>query len=153
MDGRGILRLAKQEDIELLFNWANDPVTRAFSFSTASISWEQHEKWFAAMMADINKIQYIYEYEGTAVGQVRLTIEGDAAEEGFSVVQSARGMGHGTAMLRLLYGEVQERYKGIKKLYARVKLENIASQKTFIRSGHIETKRTETYILYEYAIR
>lgn len=152
MSREGILRPANQGDIKLLFDWANDPVTRMYSFSTDFISWEQHEKWFAAIMEDVCRIQYIYEYQGAAVGQIRLTIEGEAAEEGFSVAPEARGMGHGVSMLRLLYEEVRKRHKGIKKLYARVKPENIASQKTFIKSGHIETKRTGDYILYELTI-
>lgn len=153
MDSGGILRLANQKDIELLFNWANDPIARGFSFSTDFILWEQHEKWFTTMMADTCTMQYIYEYEGVAVGQIRLTIEGETAEEGLSVDCMARGRGHGVAMLRLLYEEVKEKHKEIKKLYARVKPENIASQKTFIKSGHIETKRTEAYILYELLIK
>lgn len=152
MNSGGKLRLVNQSDIELLFGWVNDPVTRKNSFSTDFISWEQHVKWFADMMEDADIFQYIYEYQGIALGQIRLTVNGDIAEEGFSVAPEARGMGHGVSMLRLLYAEVKERHKNIKRLYARVKPENIASKKSFIKSGHMEKERTTAYILYELTI-
>lgn len=148
----GKLRPANQSDIELLFDWANDPVTRMYSFSTDFISWEQHKKWFAGMMEDADTFQYIYEYQGIALGQIRLTVKGHVAEEGFSVAPEARGMGHGVSMLRLLCDEVKKRHKNIKKLYARVKPENIASKKSFVKSGHIEKEQTAAYILYELTI-
>ena len=40
------LRKATIEDMDLLFQWANDPVVRKNSFSTAEISYEEHTKWY-----------------------------------------------------------------------------------------------------------
>ena len=42
-----LLRLASRDKIHapLLFGWANDATVRAMSFSTASISWDDHVRW------------------------------------------------------------------------------------------------------------
>ena len=37
------LRLAVVDDVFLLWQWANDPMTRANSFNTEAISWNVHQ--------------------------------------------------------------------------------------------------------------
>ena len=40
------LRKATIEDRDLLFQWANDPLVRKNSFSTAEIAYEEHVDWY-----------------------------------------------------------------------------------------------------------
>src|SRR5262249_14791779 len=44
------LRLATREDAGLLWQWANDPQTRANSFHQESIPWDQHVSWYTAKL-------------------------------------------------------------------------------------------------------
>ena len=55
------LRQAEQKDCRLLWEWANDPATRAASFSTETIPWEQHQAWFEDKMKDPNCLLLIGE--------------------------------------------------------------------------------------------
>jgi spore coat polysaccharide biosynthesis predicted glycosyltransferase SpsG len=40
------LRRVRAEDVELLWQWANDPAVRRASFSQQSITWDEHVRWF-----------------------------------------------------------------------------------------------------------
>ena len=54
------LRKATIEDMDLLFQWANDSVVRKNSFSTAEISYEEHMKWYHNLLKREDCMQYIY---------------------------------------------------------------------------------------------
>ena len=70
------MRRVTPEDCALLFEWANDPVVRRNSFSSAKISWEEHTAWFEAMQKRTDCGQYIYLCEEEPVGQARITVSG-----------------------------------------------------------------------------
>ncbi|ONF92001.1 hypothetical protein BWD14_14905 [Leptospira santarosai] len=40
------LRLAQDDDLELLFQWANDPLVRQMAFHSEPISLDDHKNWF-----------------------------------------------------------------------------------------------------------
>jgi len=49
LQGRRLrLRCAAEGDSRTIWSWANDPETRAHSFSTEPIPWEKHTTWYAA---------------------------------------------------------------------------------------------------------
>ena len=65
VDGRGAVRVATRlrgelldlrragpDDCATLWEWANDPLTRAQSFSPTAIPWDSHVAWFEARLAD-----------------------------------------------------------------------------------------------------
>lgn len=135
------LRKATINDLDLLFEWVNDSAVRDNSFSTAKITYEEHQKWYQALLADDFCHQYIYLYDEEAVGQIRVTIVGETGEIGYSIRADKRNMGHGKQMLRLLFEQMKTDYPNVKKLVANVKPENIASQKVFTDLGYIETCR------------
>lgn len=135
---RAFLRKASKDDVDLLYQWVNDEIVRVNSFSTGWISYEEHKKWYQELLADCNRQQYIYVYDEEEIGQVRLTMDGEKAEIGYSIQKEKRCMGHGKILLRLLIEEVKKKYPQIKKLVARVKPENIASQKVFLDLGFEE---------------
>lgn len=53
------LREATTKDRDLLYEWVNDPETRRSAFSTATISYDDHCKWFNRIMTDEHVKQYI----------------------------------------------------------------------------------------------
>lgn len=140
---RGYLREAAAEDMDLLYQWANDQTVRRNSFSTAEIAYEEHKEWFAQLLSRNDCKQYIYLYDGEPIGQARITILGEEAEIGYSICAEKRGMGHGKTLLKLLYSRVKEEFPDIKKLTAKVKPENIASQRAFLEVGYL--KKYEAY--------
>ena len=133
------LRKACEEDMELLFEWANDPKVRQNAFHTEPIPYEEHQKWFCGLMKDENRVQYIFMEENKPVGQIRFTIEGDEAVIGYSIASDMRGKGYGRKLLSLAQEEFFASYPMVKKLIGQVKKENMASKKCFADSGFEES--------------
>ena len=138
------LRKATENDVDILFKWANDEVVRKNSFCTEKIKYEDHLAWFDKLLKDSNRMQLILEQndEGqiNLIGQIRLSLEenGTQAEIGYSVDSSYRGMGYGKQMLRMAAAELQREYPKISRLIAKVKPNNVASYKAFIDTGFEE---------------
>lgn len=131
------LRDVKKSDINILLSWANDPIVRQNSFNSDHISFETHQRWFNNMMCNEKQQQYILMNNETPIGQVRLTINeaGDAAEIGYSISTDYRGKGYGKVIIELIKDKIKSEYPEIKKLVARVKNGNIASEKCFLNTG------------------
>ena len=147
---KAYIRKASEDDMDLLYQWVNDEMVRANSFSTAWISYEEHKKWFMDLLADCWRQQYIYVYEQEEIGQIRLTINGEKAEIGYSIQKDKRCMGHGKILLRLLTKQVKKDFPAIKKLVAKVKSENVASQKVFIQLGFEESAKEFELLLDQF---
>lgn len=139
---RYYLRKATWEDMELLFQWANDPLVRQNSFSTSTITYEEHQTWFRRILEREDCIQYMYIEEEIPIGQVRITVQDDVAEVGYSVCAEKRSLGHGKAILRLVQEQVWNDFPNVTKIVGRVKIENIASQKAFADAGYEEVYKT-----------
>lgn len=126
----------EEDDMDLLYRWANDPVVRNNSFNTETISYENHVKWFRKMVKDPSVLQFILKDDDMPVGQIRLNIVGENAEIGYSIGNEFRGKGYGHIILQLIAQEVQVNYPEIKKLVARVKPENAVSNSLFKTEGY-----------------
>ncbi len=132
------LRKATIEDMDLLFRWANETDVRANSFSTSVITYDEHCEWYQNLLADDCRQEYIYICQKEEIGQARISIENENAEIGYSIRSDKRCMGHGRMLLQLLTEKIQIDYPQIKRLTARVKPQNAASQKAFINAGYVE---------------
>ncbi len=130
------LRDVTELDRELLYRWANDEDVRKNSFSTKRISYEEHCEWFAKVMQNEYCKQWILQAGEEPVGQIRITIEGENAEIGYSICAEHRGVGYGKLLLELARRRVQMDLPNVKKLIARVKPGNIASLKAFESCGY-----------------
>lgn len=130
------LREARASDMDLLFEWANDPIVRNNSFHTEPIPYDVHKKWFEKMMSNENVLQFIMMEDDKPVGQIRLNTTDEEAEIGYSIAAESRGKGYGRKILQLIAEMINERYPHIKKLIAKVKPENEASKKIFEGEGY-----------------
>src|SRR4051794_2784713 len=90
------LRPANADDVEVLFIWANDPVTRAQSFSSDPIPWEGHVAWFSRVLADPDRVIWLLEDRGVPVGSIRFDAEGERAVVSVQISPEhrKRGFGH-----------------------------------------------------------
>ena len=130
------LREATMQDMDLIYEWANDPAVRINSFNSEPIQYDTHVKWFKRIMSDESVLQYILMDDDKNVGQIRLNIDGAEAEIGYSIASDYRGKGYGHLILQLVAKEVKKKYPEIKILVAKVKPENIASNKLFEHEGY-----------------
>src|SRR5690606_37205407 len=78
------LRPAALEDAKRLFDWRNDPLTRAMSLTRDEVVWEDHLVWLERSLARTGRLLLIGEATRTdeAIGVVRF----DAAADGFQEV-------------------------------------------------------------------
>lgn len=130
------LREATELDMDLLYGWANDSEVRKNSFKTDLISHEDHVKWFHQIMKDENVLQFVLMEGDIPVGQIRLNLDKDSAEIGYSIAAEFRGKGYGHKILQLLIQKIRENCPQVKKLVAKVKPENAASKKLFESEGY-----------------
>lgn len=66
-------RKITKEDVDIIFSWANDPLTRRQSFSSEPIKYEKHVKWFNKKLSD-NQCLFLMgiDDEDEPIGSVRL---------------------------------------------------------------------------------
>src|SRR4051812_27414159 len=93
------LRRARAEDRDRLLAWRNDPSTRRWYLDPSRVSRDDHQRWFAARLADEDSRLYVAEQRSVPIGQVRIERTPRGAEVSFSVAADARGRGLGPQML------------------------------------------------------
>jgi len=91
------VRPATPEDLDLTWEWSNDPDVRRQSFESASIPRHRHEEWFARRLADPEGDFLIVESDGVPVGQARF--EGTPTTLGYLVGPASRGRGLASPLL------------------------------------------------------
>lgn len=145
------LRIATQEDVDLIYEWANDDDVRRNSFNTQKIEYADHCKWYANKLESDDTFIYVMMKDEEPVGQGRLELEDNKATISYFVDGKYRGMGYGKQLLKLLEKVVREEYPDIRELVGRVKHMNIPSKKAFIACGYSE-KELEEYLEYTLAL-
>ena len=138
------LRPAKAEDARLVFTWANDPVTRRVSFSSAEIAWDEHLAWFEAQLQRDDRNALIAELDGEALAFVRLDAIAERAGSctiSVNVAPEARGRGVGVQTLEA--ATVRSAALGFSTIRALIRPDNEASRRTFARAGYLERGETQ----------
>jgi len=130
------VRPASPEDIELLFEWANDPVTRRMGFHTHRIEWAEHQKWYNEVMRSSDITLLIVELgqnvgDWTPFAQVRFDGDGTVS---LSLAKEFRGRHLSVPALKVAIS-FDRAAVGPRTLTAYVKQENVVSQKVFVNAG------------------
>jgi spore coat polysaccharide biosynthesis predicted glycosyltransferase SpsG/RimJ/RimL family protein N-acetyltransferase len=153
VDGRGARRVvarlraraigvrpATDADVAPLFEWANDPNTRASSFRPEPIAWDEHTRWFMARRRDPACALYIAESGGAPIGQVRFDADPACtatAEISVSVAPHARGAGWGPAVIAAATDRYLSDVPAVDRVVARIRPENGASQSAFDLAAYV----------------
>lgn len=140
------LREVEKNDMDLLFEWVNDPEVRNNAFNSEMIPYENHVKWFEIMYQRKDVYMFIMcNEDNTPIGQIRLNVEDDNAIIDYSIDGDIRGMGFGANMLWLVIEKIQKEIPEIKRLVGQVKHENAASARAFEKCGFFMEEK-EDYI-------
>lgn len=139
------LRKVKWEDMDLLYAWANDKEVRQNSFSSEPIAYPIHQKWFREKMQEENSHLFILCQEQQNIGMLRLDMEGKKAVISYSIAAEYRNMSYGEKLIFLAEQKVRQSFPEIELLMAKVKADNQASNRIFVKSGYEkkEEQRTE----------
>jgi len=150
VDGRGALRVASsmreallslrpatRADARLLHDWRNDLVTRASSFTTAPVPWEDHVAWLDRALAPSSDTRLLVgELDGSPVGVVRLQRAGVSATISVTVAPEARSRGLAAPIIRAAMRAARD--LDLERVEAYIRPENIASRRAFSAAGFID---------------
>jgi RimJ/RimL family protein N-acetyltransferase len=142
-------------DCELLWEWANDPATRANSFNSAPISLVQHKEWFHAKLQD-SQCSFWIATNGRLgkIGVVRFDCHDSEATISVALAPHARGKGYGKKLIFSACGRIFAS-SGVDLVRALIKPANKASVRAFEDAGFLQDAGTmvkgqpaEQYLLH-----
>ncbi|MEM6298312.1 MAG: UDP-2,4-diacetamido-2,4,6-trideoxy-beta-L-altropyranose hydrolase [Bacteroidota bacterium] len=136
-------RLAQPEDMQLYFDWANDPAVRENSLNSEAIPWDSHQEWFLRKLQSPTVQFFLFEFDDQKVGQVRIEEDDAAYWINYSVSANQRGKGWCFAMVKATVQELKGR-----PIKAYVKVENQASIRIFEKLQFREVERKKGVITF-----
>jgi UDP-2,4-diacetamido-2,4,6-trideoxy-beta-L-altropyranose hydrolase len=117
---------ATESDVELYYDWANDPSVRANSLNSDPIPYENHVNWFTKRIQSENAHLLILVNEFDKIGQIRLEKEDNLWNINYSIAKEYRGKGMGKEIVAFTLDLFPDFH-----FLARVQNTNIASLKVF----------------------
>lgn len=133
------------EHAELIFNWRNDPVTRANSYHSEPKHWDSfREEYYSTYFLFPDLPPLFGQFEGEFVAFLHFDPVADFAYKGkgrrrrccsisINLAPHARGKGIGSSLLKMIKFWIKQ--QGYEALYAEVKVDNLISQKAFLKAG------------------
>jgi len=149
VDGKGVTRIvsamgvsaveirrANEQDSRNLFDWRNHPAIRVISRNIAPIAWEDHQRWFADVMANPDRELFIGSIDDRPIGVVRFDKEAAVAEISIYLVPEGGFNGQGRNLLLAAEQWLKNNRSDIKSIRAGVLGENEASKKLFLGANY-----------------
>ncbi len=130
-----LYRPASEADSQLQLAWRNDHETRAVSHTKHEIGAQEHERWFAGVLADPDRTLLIAESDEGPMGSVRFDRSGDEAEISVVVAPERRGGGLGRRIVRESSELMLAGLAGLERVRAEVEEGNDRSASAFRRAG------------------
>ncbi|MCF7668541.1 MAG: UDP-2,4-diacetamido-2,4,6-trideoxy-beta-L-altropyranose hydrolase [Verrucomicrobia bacterium] len=128
------IRPAHLDDCRMIWEWANDPLTRSMSFTSREIPYLEHERWFVQQLEDTDKILFIAEANCVPAGFIRFDNQGKETLISLNIAPEFRGRGLAVRFLtQAVTAFIHD--TGIVHINAFIKPDNKASIKTFERAG------------------
>lgn len=142
------LRPATAADSARLLMWANDSVTRQFSYTPTPVAPANHERWLAARLLDPQYLLLIASVADTPAGTIRFALspEGTAVLS-FALAPEFRGLSLGVPLL-LAGAEAAAAHwpHKLRRIVGHVLLTNEPSLRSFRRAGFAEGVDSDTPI-------
>lgn len=144
-------RKAELKDSATILNWRNNPEIYRYLFNPAPVELIDHEKWLQQITNKQSVLFLIAEFKGTPAGTVRFDFNDDfkEAEVGIYLAPEMHGKGLSVSMLSESEVVAQKEFSSLKKIIAKVLLENIASKKMFEKAHYKEVAIEKNYIQLE----
>jgi len=128
-----VLRKALMSDMDMFFEWVNDPESRKNALNPKTITYEEHVSWFTAKLNDKETYLWVLEQNGVPCGQVRFDTNFAEKEAVISYFIDAgyRKKGLGLILLKMGIKKFVSENKEITSIKGFVKKTNIASCNIF----------------------
>ncbi len=147
-------RKANKRDSRDIFDWRNDELTRQMSHTTDLVEWEKHSTWFAASLANPQRLLVMCEDESTneKVAIVCFDVEDERALISINLSPQIRGKRKAKKCLSDAIFLFQQYFSDVRFIDAEIKTINIPSQKSFMGVGFVHVKEDADVLYYEYAV-
>ncbi len=138
-----ILLPATIDDARDLWEWRNDPVTRANSFSPAEIDWVEHTIWLQKVLEDPMHRIYIGKIRGVRIGTCRVEQKSDGVKLlSWTIDPSQRQKGYGKLLVRKLV-------ESFGNCLAEIKVDNHASIKIAEAAGLVNSVKKGEVLIFQ----
>jgi RimJ/RimL family protein N-acetyltransferase len=129
------------DDLDLIFNWANNPEVRKNAFNMDQIKYEDHLLWFKKKLRSKSSYIYILEKTNIPIGQIRFDFEDNTncIIISYSISEEHKKNGYGSKIIELGLHQLKKINMGSDKVFASVKINNIASIKCFEKNNFKKT--------------
>lgn len=145
-----LVRPATIKDTKDIFDWRNDELTRKMSINTNSLAWEDHKLWFRDSLESKSRVLLICEQiSGAKLSIVHFDISEDSALVSINFNPQHRGKGLAKNCLSKSIEYLSNNTLEVFRLIAKIRRENIVSQKIFLGVGFKKCNSQENVILYE----
>lgn len=144
-------RKVEIKDSNIILKWRNNPEIYRYLFNPAPVAPKDHEQWLTRINNEHLVLFLIAEFNGLPAGTVRFDFTEDfsEAEIGIYLTPELHGKGLSTSMLSESERFVKMKFGSLRKITAKVLLENIASEKMFERTGYKKMSVEKDYIQLE----
>ena len=138
-------REASIEDVDIYFTWVNNKAVRENAIHSKEITYEEHLKWFKAKLDNDDSMLFIFEKNGTPIGQVRFDKSKSCFIIDYSIDEKFRGNGYGQLIIKMGLEKLINNKKNCENcnVKALVKKSNISSLRVFQNFGFVNHRELE----------
>lgn len=136
-------RKVTSDDADLLFEWANEPAVRQFSFNPEPIPFETHLNWLNGKLASVNSLLLLAEIKNQPAALLRFELQERQAIISYQIGADFRGKGLGHRVLQLGLRELKKHFPEAEEAIGYVQAENIPSVRAFEKA---EFSKAETLV-------
>lgn len=147
------IREINVNDLEFTYLLSNDSLTRANSYNSEAIPFNNHESWFNKKLEDDNALYFIGQFNAQPAAFIRIDLSKEENLIGITLNKSYRGRGISSIFLKQSIKEFKRQYPA-QIVTAYIKSNNIPSIKIFEKAGFnfIEDCKVENSISKKYTI-
>ena len=144
------LHKASKYDLLDLFDLTNDPLVRKNSFSTQTITLEEHTKWLNKVLDNTDICLYTVRSDTHAlVAQIRFNKTDKKTIISLSLSKGFRGINMAEKIIQKGCSHYLKEY-GNRLIEAQIKEENTASQRSFQKAGFKYVEKDNNTLYYRY---
>lgn len=132
------VRVAADDEADLLWNWDNDIAVRESSFAAEPKTRDEYRQWYTQCLNDPHSTILIgLDRNNKPVGRAYLELGGDRGVIHVAVAAEERGKGYSSA---LIYAATEYAFEtsAIDSLAGYIKLSNAASIRSFQSAGYVQ---------------
>ncbi len=145
-----MIRQAKKEDSQKIWQIRNYPLNRKNSRNQEKIDFGNHDKWFTnKYFKNKNNYCFVLEEGGEVVGYCRFDLGNNNYVISIALDPDYHGKGFGSKLLKESLREIKRIKKDI-VILAEVKKENVPSTKLFERCGFCSYREDKKNLYYKH---